>query len=713
LRSTLPRTLFRDLLLTLAGVAAAAFAIACAFFLSSDIRKDLDDIQEEARTARVRAVLSALDQELQHLTDYTRGYAMWDDTYSYVQAPSEDYIESNYTPAVLFTTPVRLVAVYDLRGRLLFSRAIDEAGRAIAPPARLADLAFTRPFASLRDSQDSQGDILWLDGRGHLLTVCPVTDSSGTAPIKGYLLFGSIIGKTMLDRIEALTSVRVRCEAGSAAPQPAVLMRTPTLGEVGVRLPESQDGPSAATAVLPAAPGLGEPLLLRMDVPSKLSEPALRLSERVRTFLLIIAGAFALFTALVAIEAVRRRRELRARVLEGERLRESRDEAERLRLAAESADRAKSAFLAMMSHEIRTPLNAIVGYAELLRNAPLEAEAAQGLQSIRESADVLLRVLDDVLDFSKIEAGKLEISPEPVDLRALVGETCILFGAAAEARQNRLSCHVEPSVPQHLMLDGARVRQLLSNLLSNAVKFTESGAIRVEATWNDAALEIRVEDEGIGITDEAEKELFKPFTQAESTISRRYGGSGLGLAICRRLCELMGGGISYQARAGKGSVFAFHLPAPRAAAHCRISVSAPAPEPLEAPPSVLVVDDNLTNARLMASILQRLGVVPQIAHSGSEAIEAYTNAPADLVLMDIQMPGMDGLEATREIRRVEAENSLPRAVIVAVTADTLEHHRLAALDAGMDDYLTKPIKIAAIQRLVRDCSQPAHSPVET
>jgi signal transduction histidine kinase len=236
-------------------------------------------------------------------------------------------------------------------------------------------------------------------------------------------------------------------------------MHTPTLGDARVGLP----GPNeVAVAVLPPTPGLGAPLGLRMDIPSRLSEPTLRLSGRVRTFLLIVAGAFGLFVALVAIETTRRRRELRARVLESERLREARDEAERLRHEAESADHAKSAFLAMMSHEIRTPLNAIIGYAELLRSAALEPEAAQGLQSIRESAGVLLRVLNDVLDFSKIEAGKLEITPEPVDVRALVAETCSLFGASAEARRNTLSSDVDSSVPALVTLDGSRVRQVLT-----------------------------------------------------------------------------------------------------------------------------------------------------------------------------------------------------------------------------------------------------------
>jgi signal transduction histidine kinase/ActR/RegA family two-component response regulator len=695
-----------DLLLTLGGVAAAVLALACSLIVSGIVKNDLGAVQREGSTARVLAVLQAFDQELQHLTDYTTGYAMWDDSYAFVQKPSQDYIDTNYSPSVMFVSPARLVVVYDLERRILFSRALDESGKLFPVPAEVSAPDFTRKFSALKQNRDSFGTMAWLGGRGYLLTVCPITDSSGTAPIKGYLMFGSILDAKVLERIEALTTVRLESAERTTPFAGGIEMSTPTLGMANVDLEKPVDGYAQARAVFVNTDGIGNPVEFRMQVPSRLSGAAERISTMVRTLLFIVSGAFALFVLLVSIETARRRRELRARILESERLKQARDEADRLRVKAESADRAKSAFLAMMSHEIRTPLNAIIGYAELLRSVPLDREAQQGLQTIRESGGMLLRVLNDVLDFSRIEAGELAIAPEPVNIRALVAEVCALYGASADARSNRLSSDVDSNVPENLLIDGARVRQVLSNLLSNAVKFTQQGEICVAVNWERDRLTFQVEDEGIGVSADAEEGLFKPFIQAESTSSRRYDGSGLGLAICRRLCQLMDGDIAFRRGDRRGSIFSFHLPAPVAGAPLR-EIFQEAEMPLAGDlPSVLVVDDNLANARLMSSILKRFGITARIAVSGREAIQSYCEDTADIILMDIQMPDMDGLEATREIRRIEAEKKLSRSEIIAVTADILEHHRSDARAAGMDGYLSKPIKISEVQRVVTSHRKP-------
>jgi len=699
--STARKFFVGDLLLSLGGVAAAGLALVCAFVLSGSVRSDLGTLQQETNTLRLQALLRALDQEVQHLADYTTGYAMWDDTYAFVQKPSPAYTETNYSASVLLISPARLVAIYNLEGRVLFSCALDEKGKPEAVPPEIFAPGFTGRFSTLRRSPDSLGAISWLGGRGYQLAVCPVTDSSGTAPAKGYLLFGRPLDAGLLDRLGSLVGIRVRLARLEAPVPGGIEVQTPLLGPARVALgPQAGDFATEARADFANTEGMGQPVELRMQVYSLVSAASKRLSDMVQTLLFMVAGAFALFVLLVWIETTRRRRELRARMAESERLKVARDEADRLRDKAESADRAKSAFLAMMSHEIRTPLNAIIGYAELLRGVSLDRESAQGIQTIRESGDVLLRVLNDVLDFSRIEAGELSIVPEPVTIRALVAEVCALFGAAADARGDDLSYEVDECVPAYLLLDGARVRQVLSNLISNAVKFTERGSVRVAVSWAQGRLSFRVEDEGIGIPADAERELFKPFIQADSAASRRYDGSGLGLAISRRLCQLMDGDIAFQRGDRVGSVFSFHLPAP--VASTPLSETRPdADQPLAGDlPSVMVVDDNIANARLMASILKRMGIIARIATGGHEAIESYRDDPTDIVLMDIQMPDMDGLQATREIRRIEAEEGLSRSEIVAVTADILEHHRTDASAAGMDDYISKPVKIAEIQRIV-------------
>lgn len=703
---TVPKKFFlNDLLLTLTGIVVAVLALVCAVVLSGGIRQDLDSVQREGSASRVLAVLSALDQELQHLTDYTTGYAMWDDSYAYVQKPTQEFLDTNYSPSVMFVSPARLVAIYDLQRRVLFSRALDEKGNSIPVPREITAPEFTARFAALDRNQDSLGTMAWMEDRGYLLTVCPITDSAGTAPVRGYLLFGSTLDAKIMGRVKALTGV-------DAVPAPldgplrgGVEMETPTLGVARLVLDPPADGYVKAEAAFVDTRGVGRPVMFHMEVPSRLSGPAQRLSTTTRTLLLVVAGMFAAFVFLVWIETTRRRAELRARALESARLREAKDEADRLRVKAESADRAKSTFLAMMSHEIRTPLNAIIGYAELLRGVSLDRDAMQGIQAIRESGDVLLRVLNDVLDFSRIEAGGLAIRPEPTGVRTLVAEVCALFGAAAEARGNRLSFDVDAAVPPVLLMDGGRVRQVLSNLISNAVKFTNRGAVRVLVTWESERLDFRVEDEGIGVPREAESGLFQPFVQVDSAVGRRFDGSGLGLAICRRLCQLMGGEIAFRRRESGGSIFSFYLPATVSAAPGkdppRVAAVVPDGDTFDGDaPSVLVVDDNVINARLMASILKRFGVTPRIAGGGREAVQSYRGEPADIILMDIQMPDMDGLEATREIRRFEGEQGLARSEIVAVTADILERHREEARAAGMDGYISKPVDVLEIQRLV-------------
>lgn len=372
------------------------------------------------------------------------------------------------------------------------------------------------------------------------------------------------------------------------------------------------------------------------------------------------------------------------------------------RQAAEKANSAKSHFLANISHEIRTPLNGIVAAAELLARSGLTAEQREMTALILGSAETLIALVNDVLDLSKIESGEIQIEHLPLNIRSAVQDVIRLYTPRAQEKGLRLSFGLDPDVPEQVLGDALRIRQVLIHLLSNAIKFTKTGGISLEVacagSGNGAALLFRVIDTGIGIAPEISRNLFSAFTQAESTAARKFGGAGLGLAISLRLVSLMGGSIGLESEPGRGSVFWFIVPA-RA-----VETLAAAPQRAEEPAArdvavhILVVDDNPVNQVVAARALRCLGYAPEIVASGEGALEALAKRPYDLILMDCQMPGLDGYQTSAEIRRREAgRRPVP---IVAMTANAIEGDRERCAAAGMDDYLAKPFRIAALQSVL-------------
>ena len=362
---------------------------------------------------------------------------------------------------------------------------------------------------------------------------------------------------------------------------------------------------------------------------------------------------------------------------------------------ADSANVAKSQFLANMSHEIRTPLNGVLAMADVMSRGDLDERQRERLGVIRESGELLLAVLNDVLDLSKIEAGKLELSPADFNIADLADACRKVYGVMAQEKALRFDLTIEADAAGAWNGDRDRLRQILGNLLSNAIKFTVEGAVAARFSLSPGgALRLTVADTGVGISPDKLPTLFDKFVQADNSTTRQFGGTGLGLAICRELAQLMGGQIIARSAPGEGSTFTVDLPLARGEVVIPGPATAGEAEEAEGRPlRILAAEDNLTNQKVLRAVLDPLDIDLTITADGAAAVEAWRTGGFDLILMDIQMPVMDGVEATATIRSEERQRSMARTPILALTANAMTYQVAQYLAAGMDGHVSKPIEL--------------------
>lgn len=677
-----------------------------------------DEADRSGMARRLDRLESRIRQQAKQVAIYTNEYGPWTDTVEFIAGEKPDFVEENLGDEQLRGSRMNVVGLWDTAGRRLLARGYDtEADEAREVPEPVMAAIEVWPGLARQAVGESRQGVLATPLGPLLFSVEPVTRNDRAPPSRGTILAGQWMDQAMLKELTAgeYQTARLQAYTGADLVHRVDFVNGDTMrGVLTLRDPDAR--PVAQVEVF--APRYGR----------QAQERALWL-----VFAALAGGGIVLGTLAWRLLEGRFLRQIEALTREVGRL--EGDPAVRVKLAkapgndelaqlardtgamagkladareaAEAATRAKGTFLAAMSHEIRTPLNGVLGYIGLLRETALTPEQREHVRVIEESGEGLLGVINEILDYSKLESGRVELESLPTDVRGIAGEVLALFSPRLKAKNVTGTLEVAAGVPERVLADPLRLRQVLSNLVSNAAKFTAAGGIvvRVEPLGGTVeGLRIGVRDSGIGMTPEQAARMFQPFVQAESSTSRRYGGTGLGLAICQRLVQAWGGELTVTSEPGRGSTFAFTLPAR--------AVAAPEPAPAangagvfdgEAtfpPLRILMAEDNAVNARLLAAVLKKFGQQAEHVTDGHAALAALGTREFDLVLMDVQMPELDGLEATRRHREWERKNGRAPVLIAALTANALVGAREECLGAGMNDYLSKPYQLTQVRQVL-------------
>jgi signal transduction histidine kinase/ActR/RegA family two-component response regulator len=686
-----------------------------------------DEADADVALQNLRRFEARLELRLSQVSQAGLDWANWDDTGAYLAARTRRFERENFDAHSFADSNLDLVALWDAQDRFVIGRMRPEAslGPVGLPAALVADLTnVPRVFQRVLKGE-TRGAIRTSLGV-LLLSAQPISNSAGTEPVRGTVVVGNFLRGARLAEVQAHEPFVVELiPADPPPPRPGPVVASNGAHAVYAASDVLLVGRSALADLRGGAAAI-----IDLRAPRNLRIQHARgtqvvLGALVATSVVLLAVVGVMVDVLFLRRLFRLQKEVRElRDEEGIARLEATDgtpEFQTLgrniaamargqraaRLQAEASAHAKSVFLATMSHEIRTPLNGVLGFTSLLRETPLNAEQKEYVTTIEQSGEILLALINDILDLSKLESGRVELERQPVVLADMAAEIGVLFKPRLQSRRVALVIEIADDVPPLVVADALRLRQVLFNLVGNAAKFTSQGEVRLriervgdgpEVNREVCDLRFEVADTGIGLTPEQCTRLFQPFSQADTSTTRQFGGTGLGLAISQRLVEAMGGKIGVVSKPGFGARFFFsvRVPVPDEPA---AQVDGANDRPVVPMPSfagrVLVVEDNAVNRRMVLMMLQRLGCTADFVENGREAVAKATliSPGYDVVLMDVVMPEMDGLDATRAIRAHEATDALKPAWIIALTASALAHNRDLCQAAGMNDFLAKPIRL--------------------